>query len=67
MKKSLFALGCAALISASTAFAEGGMFEGYLPENMTADVVAAVKFTRMQFNNWKFEDGTSSYTWLFSY
>lgn len=43
------------------------MFEAWLPENMTADVVAAVKFTRMQFSNWKFEDGTSSYTWLFSY
>jgi hypothetical protein len=67
MKKSLFAIGCAALISASTAFAEGGMFEGYLPENWQADVVAAVKFTRMQFSNWKLEDGTSSYTWLFSY
>ena len=67
MKKSLFAIGCAALISASTAFADGGMFEAWLPENMTADVVAAVKFTRMQFSNWKLEDGTSSYTWLFSY
>jgi hypothetical protein len=67
MKKSLFAIACATLISASTAFAEGGMFEAWLPENMTADVVAAVKFTRMQFSNWKFEDGTSSYTWLFSY
>lgn len=67
MKKSLFAIACATLISASTAFAEGGMFEAWLPENMTADVVAAVKFTRMQFSNWKLEDGTSSYTWLFSY
>ena len=67
MKKSLFAIACATLISASTAFADGGMFEAWLPENMTADVVAAVKFTRMQFSNWKFEDGTSSYTWLFSY
>ena len=67
MKKTLFAIGCAALVSASAAFADGGMFEKWLPENMNADVVAAVKFTRMQFNNWKFEDGTSSYTWLFSY
>ena len=67
MKKSLFAIGCAALISASTAFAEGGMFDDYLPENWQADVVASVKFTRMQFSNWKLEDGTSSYTWLFSY
>ncbi len=67
MKKSLFAIGCAALISASAAFAEGGMFTDYLPENWTADVVAGVKFTRMQFSNWKVEDGTSSYTWLFTY
>ena len=67
MKKSLFAIGCAALISASAAFAEGGMFEGYLPENWTADVVAAFKFTRMDFHNWKQESGTSSSTWLFTY
>jgi hypothetical protein len=67
MKKSLFAIGCAALISASTAFAEGGMFEGYLPENWTADVVAAVKFTRMNFYNWHQESGTSSSTWLVTY
>ena len=33
MKKSLFAIACAALVSASTAFAEadGGMFADYLP------------------------------------
>ena len=67
MKKSLFAIGCAALISASAAFAEGGMFEGYLPENWTADVVAAVKYTRMDFHNWKQESGTSSSTWLLTY
>ena len=67
MKKSLFAIACAALVSATTAFAEGGMFEGYLPENWTADVVAAFKFTRMDFHNWKQESGTSSSTWLLSY
>lgn len=66
MKKSLAALGFAALISANAAFADGGMFEEALPENWTADVVAAVKFTRMDFSNWQ-EDGTSSYTWLFTY
>lgn len=46
--------------------AEGGMFEGSLPENWTADVVAGIKYTRMQFNNWA-KDGTSSYTWLITY
>ena len=71
MKKSLFAIACAALVSASTAFAEGGMFEGYLPENWKdngkADVVAAIKYTRMDFHNWKQESGTSSSTWLVTY
>ena len=71
MKKSLFAIACAALVSASTAFAEGGMFEGYLPEdwkeNGKADVVAAIKYTRMDFHNWKQESGTSSSTWLVTY
>ena len=67
MKKSLFAIVSAALISASAAFAEGGMFEGYLPENWKADVVAAIKYTRMDFHNWKQESGTSSSTWLFTY
>ena len=66
MKKSLLAIGCAALISASTAFAEGGMFEGALPENWQADVVASIKFTRLDFHNWQ-DGGTSSYTWLFAY
>ena len=42
------------------------MFEGALPENWTADVVAGVKYTRMQFSNWQ-EDGTSMYTWLVTY
>ena len=66
MKKSLLAIGCAALVSASAAFADGGMFEAWLPENMTADVVAAIKFTRLDFHNWQ-EGGTSSSTWLFTY
>ena len=66
MKKSLLAIGCAALVSASTAFAEGGMFEGFLPENWQADVVASVKFTRLDFHNWQ-EGGTSASTWLFTY
>ena len=71
MKKSLFAIACAALVSASTAFADGGMFEDYLPENWKengkADVVAAIKYTRMDFHNWKQESGTSSSTWLVTY
>ena len=66
MKKSLFAIGCAALISASAAFAEGGMFEGALPENWTADVVASVKYNWYNFSNWQ-QDGTSNYNWLVSY
>jgi hypothetical protein len=66
MKKSLKMLGIAALACVTSAFAEGGMFEGSLPENWTADVVAAVKYTRMHYSNWS-EDGTSSYTWLVTY
>lgn len=66
MKKTLKMLGAAALVCASAAFAEGGMFEGALPENWTADVVAGVKYTRMSYNNWA-EDGNSSYTWLVTY
>ncbi|MCQ2121867.1 MAG: DUF3078 domain-containing protein [Fibrobacter sp.] len=66
MKKSLFAIGCAALISASAAFAEGGMFEGALPENWNADVVASVKYNWYNFSNWQ-QDGTSNYNWLVSY
>jgi len=73
MKKSLFAIACAALVSASTAFAEadGGMFADYLPaclkEEGSADVVAGFKFTRMDFHNWKQESGTSSSTWLLTF
>lgn len=66
MKKTLKMLGAAALVCASAAFAEGGMFEGVLPENWTADVVAGVKYTRLNYSNWA-EDGNSSYTWLVSY
>ena len=65
-RNSLFLACCFAVASAIPAFAEGGMFEGALPENWNADVVAAAKYTRMQFNNWA-EDGTSSSTWLFTY
>ena len=60
------ALGCAALVSASAAFAEGGMFEGALPDNWTADVVAAVKYNYYNFSNWQ-TDGTSNYTWLVTF
>ncbi|MCQ2062710.1 MAG: DUF3078 domain-containing protein [Fibrobacter sp.] len=67
MKLKSAILACAAACAfAAPAMAEGGMFEGALPENWTADVVAGVKYTRMQFNNWA-NDGTSSYTWLITY
>ena len=46
--------------------AEGGMFEGALPKNWTADVVAAVKWNYYNFSNWQ-QDGTSNYTWLVSF
>ena len=46
--------------------AEGGMFEGSLPENWTADVVAAVKWNYYNFSNWQ-QDGTSNYSWLVTY
>jgi len=46
--------------------AEGGMFEGTLPENWTADVVAAVRYNWYNFSNWQ-KDGTSNYTWLVTY
>lgn len=46
--------------------AEGGMFEGALPENWTADVVAAVRYNWYNFSNWQ-KDGTSNYTWLVTY
>ncbi|MCF0215478.1 MAG: DUF3078 domain-containing protein [Fibrobacteraceae bacterium] len=66
MKKSLFSIGFALLVSASAAFAEGGTFEDFLPENWTADVVASVKYTRMHYSNWV-DGGTSTYTWLLKY
>lgn len=66
MKKSLKLLGAAALLCASTVFAEGGFFEGALPENWTADVVAGFKMNFLNYSNWA-NDGTSSYTWIFNY
>ena len=51
---------------AAPAMAEGGMFEGALPENWTADVVAAVRYNWYNFSNWQ-KDGTSNYTWLVTY
>ena len=64
--KSLILFGLAALTSATTAHAEGGMFEGALPENWTADVVAAVRYNFYSYNNWQ-QDGTSNYNWLMTY
>lgn len=65
MKKTFLAL-CAALCIATPAMAEGGMFEGALPENWTADVVASIKYTRMQYSNWV-DGGTSTSNWLIKY
>lgn len=64
--KSLILFGLAALTSATAAHAEGGMFEGALPENWTADVVAAVRYNFYNYNNWQ-QDGTSNYNWLITY
>lgn len=60
-------MACAAACAfAAPAMAEGGMFEGALPENWKADVVAAVKYNWYNFSNWQ-QDGTSNYTWLVTY
>jgi hypothetical protein len=60
-------MACAAACAfAAPAMAEGGMFEGALPENWTADVVAAVRYNWYNFSNWQ-KDGTSNYTWLVTY
>lgn len=64
--KSLMLSGAFACVFASSAMAEGGMFEGLLPENWTADVVAGVKYNFYNYNNWQ-KDGASNYTWLVTY
>jgi hypothetical protein len=64
--KSLIMACAAACAFAAPAMAEGGMFEGALPENWTADVVAAVRYNWYNFSNWQ-KDGTSNYTWLVTY
>ena len=64
--KSLIMACAAACAFAVPAMAEGGMFEGALPENWTADVVAAVRYNWYNFSNWQ-KDGTSNYTWLVTY
>lgn len=67
MKKQLFALAAAALVGASSLYAENGMFSGYLPENWNADVVAAVKYTRHYYSsNWH-DGGTNTNTALLKY
>lgn len=67
MKLKNVLMACAAACAfASPVMAEGGMFEGALPENWTADVVAAVKYNYYNFNNWQ-QDGTSNSTWLVTY
>jgi len=64
--KSLIMASAVACSLAAPAMAEGGMFEGALPENWTADVVAAVKYNFYNFHNWQ-QDGTSNYTWMITY
>lgn len=64
--KNLFMACAAACAFAAPAMAEGGMFEGALPENWTADVVAGVKYNYYNFHNWQ-QDGTSNYTWLVTF
>lgn len=67
MKLKNFFMSCvAACALAAPAMAEGGMFEGALPENWTADVVAGVKYNYYNFHNWQ-QDGTSNYTWLVTF
>ena len=67
MKLKSIIMACAAACAfAAPAMAEGGMFEGALPENWTADVVAAVRYNWYNFSNWQ-KDGTSNYTWLVTY
>ena len=64
--KSLIKACAFACAFAAPAMAEGGMYEGTLPENWTADVVAAVRYNWYNFSNWQ-KDGTSNYTWLVTY
>ena len=64
--KSLIKACAFACAFAAPAMAEGGMFEGALHENWTADVVAAVRYNWYNFSNWQ-KDGTSNYTWLVTY
>ena len=64
--KSLIKACAFACAFAAPAMAEGGMFEGALPENWTADVVAAVRYNWYNFSNWQ-KDGTSNYTWRVTY
>ena len=67
MKVKSLMMACVAACAFSVpAMAEGGMFEGALPENWTADVVAAVRYNYTNFSNWQ-KGGTSNYTWLVTY
>ena len=67
MKIKSFLMSCvAACAFVAPAMAEGGMFEGSLPENWKADVVAGVKYNYYNFSNWQ-QDGTSNYTWLVTF
>ncbi len=67
MKLKSFFMACAAACAfAAPAMAEGGTFEGALPENWKADVVAGAKINWYNFSNWQ-AGGTSNYNWLVTY
>lgn len=67
MKLKSFLMACAAACAITApAMAEGGTFEGALPENWKADVVAGAKINWYNFSNWK-AGGTSNYNWLVTY
>lgn len=60
MKKLLLVLGFASLVFAD------GMFEGALPENWDADVLASLRYNRNYFSNWV-DDGVNSSSWKIQY
>lgn len=68
MKLKSFFMACAAACAfAAPAMADGGMLDGELPDNWTADVVAGVKMNWYNFSdNWQ-QDGTSNYNWLVTF
>ena len=68
MKIQLCLFAFASVITANSLWAQGneGMFSGSLPDNWTADVVAALKYTRNHYDNWG-EGGTNASSWIAEY